>query len=76
MIAAMHFVLASGFSPSLLDLGQAPSALGVTVALLLTFVVAIGGLANFLIAYTVGQVLGEREQNLERQRAYDAAHGK
>jgi hypothetical protein len=49
-------------------LGQSPSALGQTIALLLTFL-GIGVIANVLIAYVVGQVIAERRENQEtRQR--------
>ena len=49
-------------------LGQSPSSLGQTIALLLTFL-GIGVIANVLVVYIVGQVLAERKQNQEsRQR--------
>ena len=49
-------------------LGQSPSALGQTIALLLTFL-GIGVIANVLIVYVVAQVMAERRQNQEhRQR--------
>ena len=49
-------------------LGQTPSALGSTIALLLTFL-GIGVIANVLIVYVVAQVMAERRQNQEhRQR--------
>ena len=64
----MHLVIASGF----LGLGQSPSALGTTLALIITFVVIMGGVTTFLIAYTIGQVLVERRQNQERRRTYDS----
>ena len=49
-------------------LGQTPSALGSTIALLLTFL-GIGVIANVLIVYVVAQVMAERKQNQEhRQR--------
>jgi hypothetical protein len=48
-------------------LGQSPSALGTTIALLLTFG-GIGVIANILIVYIVAQVLAERKQNQERQQ--------
>jgi len=47
-------------------LGQGPSALGVTIALLLIFG-GIGVIANVLIIYIVAQVMAERKQNQERQ---------
>jgi hypothetical protein len=46
-------------------LGQTPSAVGQTIALLATFL-GIGVIANVLIVYIVGQVLGERKENQER----------
>ncbi|HTX10007.1 MAG TPA: hypothetical protein VME22_15420 [Solirubrobacteraceae bacterium] len=49
-------------------LGQTPSSLGVTVALLLIFL-GIGVIVNVLIVYIVAQVMVERKQNQEfRQR--------
>jgi len=47
-------------------LGQSPSSLGTTIALLLTFL-GIGVIANVLIVYVVAQVLAERKQNQERR---------
>jgi hypothetical protein len=52
---------------SILGLGDKPSAFGQTLALALTFL-GIGVIANVLIVYAIAQVLGERRQNLERQR--------
>ena len=46
-------------------LGQHPSSLGVTIALLLTFL-GIGVIANVLIIYIVAQVMAERKENRER----------
>ncbi|HTT29608.1 MAG TPA: hypothetical protein VMG37_14435 [Solirubrobacteraceae bacterium] len=46
-------------------LGQGPSSLGVTIALLLTFL-GIGVIANVLIIYIVAQVFAERKENRER----------
>jgi hypothetical protein len=46
-------------------LGQGPSSVGVTVALLLTFL-GIGVIVNVLIVYIVAQVLAERKVNRER----------
>ena len=43
-------------------LGQTPSSLGQTIALLLTFL-GIGIIANVLIIYIVAQVLAERKEN-------------
>jgi hypothetical protein len=45
-------------------LGQHPSSLGQTIALLLTFL-GIGVIVNVLIIYVVAQVLAERKQNRE-----------
>ena len=47
-------------------LGQSPSALGQTIALIATFL-GIGVIANLLIIYIVAQVLGEHKENRERQ---------
>ena len=46
-------------------LGQGPSSVGVTVALLLTFL-GIGVIVNVLIIYIVAQVFAERKENRER----------
>ncbi len=46
-------------------LGQSPSSLGQTIALLLTFL-GIGVIVNVVIIYIVAQVLAERKQNQER----------
>ena len=49
-------------------LGQSPSSLGTTIALLLTFG-GIGVIVNVLIVYIVAQVLAERKDNQDgRQR--------
>ena len=48
-------------------LGQTPSSLGTTIALLLTFL-GIGVIVNVLIVYIVAQVLGEHRQNRERRQ--------
>jgi len=64
----MHLVIASG----ILGLGESPSAFGTTLALIITLVVFIGGVANLLIGYIVGLVLVERRQNQERRRTYDS----
>jgi len=48
-------------------LGQSPSSLGTTIALLLTFL-GIGVIANVLIVYIVAQVLAERKENQERRQ--------
>ncbi len=46
-------------------LGQSPSSLGTTIALLLTFL-GIGVIVNVLIIYIVAQVAAERKSNQER----------
>jgi phage shock protein PspC (stress-responsive transcriptional regulator) len=46
-------------------LGQTPSSLGTTIALLLTFL-GIGVIVNVLIVYVVAQVMAERKENKER----------
>ena len=46
-------------------LGQTPSSLGQTIALLLTFL-GIGVIVNVLIIYIVAQVMAERKENQER----------
>ncbi len=46
-------------------LGQSPSSLGTTIALLLTFL-GIGLIVNVLIVYIVAQVFAERRENQER----------
>ncbi len=49
-------------------LGQSPSSLGTTIALLLTFL-GIGVIVNVLIVYIVAQVFAERKDNQDgRQR--------
>ena len=48
-------------------LGQTPSSLGQTIALLATFL-GIGVIANVLIVYVVAQVMAERRQNQERRQ--------
>jgi hypothetical protein len=45
-------------------LGQSPSSLGTTIALLLTFL-GIGVIVNVLIIYIVAQVAAERKSNRE-----------
>ena len=45
-------------------LGQSPSSLGQTIALLATFL-GIGVIANVLIVYVVAQVMAERRENQE-----------
>jgi hypothetical protein len=70
MIPLMHMVIASG----ILGLGESTSSFGTTLALLITFVLIMGGVVNFLIWYIVNVVLLERQQNQQRMREYDAAH--
>ncbi len=55
-----------GFA-EILDLGEKPSSVGTTLALLITFL-GIGLIANLLIAYAIAQVLAERRENQERQQ--------
>ncbi len=50
-------------------LGQSPSSLGQTIALLLTFL-GIGVIVNVLIIYIVAQVLAERKENQERAQRH------
>jgi membrane protein YqaA with SNARE-associated domain len=69
MILTMQLVVGS-----ILGLGKSVSSFGQTLALVLTFFVVLGGLANVLIGYVIGQVMVERKQNIERRRAYDAAN--
>jgi uncharacterized YccA/Bax inhibitor family protein len=69
MMRAMHLATAA-----ILGLGESISSFGQTLALVLTFVVVVGGLAQILIGYAVAQVMVERKQNIARRKAYDAAH--
>jgi len=69
MIMPMHAVTAS-----ILGLGESPSSFGVSLALILTFVVIIGGVVNFLVGYASSRAAVERKQNQERMREYDARH--
>ncbi len=52
-------------------LGQNPSSLGTTLALLITFL-GIGVIANALIIYAIAQVFVERKQNRERRQQFRA----
>ena len=61
---AVHLVIATG----ILGLGESPSSFGSTLALILTFIVILGGVVNVLIAYIVAQVMNERRENQERMR--------
>ena len=69
MIPVMHLLTAS-----ILGLGEGISSSGQTIALLLTFVVVMGGVVNFLVGYIVSVVMVERKQNQQRMREYDAQH--
>jgi energy-converting hydrogenase Eha subunit E len=53
----------------ILGLGESPNSFGQTLALLITFI-GIGIVVNVLIIYAVAQVLAERKENQERQRAF------
>ncbi|HEX3802706.1 MAG TPA: hypothetical protein VHV75_07705 [Solirubrobacteraceae bacterium] len=68
---SQHMLLVTS---SILGLGESPSSFGQTLALILTFFIVMGGVANFLIGYAVSTVMVEREQNLQRRREYDARH--
>ncbi|MGH2836006.1 MAG: hypothetical protein ACRDLT_06125 [Solirubrobacteraceae bacterium] len=65
----MHLVTAA-----ILGLGESPSAFGITLALILTWFVVMGGVVNFLVGFIVSQTMVERKQNQERAREYDARH--
>ena len=65
----MHLLTAS-----ILGLGESTSSFGQTLALALTFFVVMGGVVNFLVGYIISTVLGERKQNQQRAREYDARH--
>ena len=54
-----------------IGLGHSHSSFGVTLALAITFFIALGGIAQLLIGYAVAAVLAERRQNRERAAAYD-----
>jgi hypothetical protein len=66
----MHVVLYA----DLLGLGHSLSAFGYTLALLLSWLVAIPLLASFMIGYSVIAILAERRENQARIAAYDARH--
>ncbi|WP_249009565.1 hypothetical protein [Conexibacter sp. DBS9H8] len=57
-----------GYLPSL---GHSTSSFSYTLALILTWFVAIPALATFLIGYSLTAVLTERKENQARMRAYD-----
>ena len=65
----MHLLTAS-----ILGLGEKPSSFGTTLALVLTFVVIMGGVVNFLVGYIISVVMVERKENQQRMREYDARH--
>jgi phage shock protein PspC (stress-responsive transcriptional regulator) len=69
MILGMHFAYGD-----LLGLGHSTGAFGYTLALILTWFVAIGALVNFFVVYIIAMVLAERKENQARIRAYDEAH--
>lgn len=69
IIEPMHLVIVS----AILGLGKSVSSFGQTLALVLTFVVVLGGVVNVLIGFIVGQVMVERKENTARRSAYDAA---
>jgi hypothetical protein len=69
MISIMNLVMGS-----ILGLGESPSSFGTTLALLLTFVVVMGGVVNFLVGYVISVVMVERKQNQQRMRKYDSQH--
>ncbi|MBO0768122.1 MAG: hypothetical protein J2O48_05495 [Solirubrobacterales bacterium] len=58
----------------LLGLGHSTSSFGFTLALVITFFIAIGALVNGLVVYIIVQVLAERRENNARIHAYDQAH--
>ena len=58
----------------LFGLGHSLSAFGYTLALILTWFVAIPALATFMIGYSVITILAERRENQARIAAYDARH--
>ncbi|HET9074586.1 MAG TPA: hypothetical protein VFN48_08410 [Solirubrobacteraceae bacterium] len=66
----MHSLVLADF----LGLGHSLSAFGYSLALILTWFVAVPALATFLIAFSVISVLAERRENQARIRAYDRAH--
>jgi len=65
----MHQVYAS-----ILGLGQGISSFGWTLALLLIFVVGIGGTTFVLVALASAQARSERKENASRRAAYLAEH--
>ena len=67
----IHGVIMLFHTAALLGLGHSESSFGFTLALVITFFLGLGGLANLLIGYAVFSVLAERRQNQERMAAYD-----
>ena len=65
----MHLAMAQ-----ILGLGKSPSSFGVTLALILTWFVIMGGVVNFIVGYIISTVMAERKQNQQRAREYDARH--
>jgi hypothetical protein len=61
-------------SASILGLGQSVSSFGTTLALLLIFVVGLGGLTFVLVALASVQARSERKEDAERRAAYLAEH--
>ena len=57
------------FASGILGLGESPDSFGQTLALLITFL-GIGIIVNVLIVYVIFQVMGEHQENQERQQAY------
>jgi hypothetical protein len=70
MMSAMSIVFAQ-----ILGLGKAPSAFGVTLAMILTWVVGLGGLVAVLVWFILGQVKSEHKENLQRAAEFDAKFG-
>ena len=59
----------------ILGLGKAPSAFGVTLAMILSWVFAVGGLTGVLVWFIIGQVKSEHKENLQRAAEFDAKYG-
>lgn len=71
MILSMHVVFAQ-----ILGLGKPPSAFGITLAMILTWVVCLGGLTTAVIICIKGQAKAERKEDLYRAAKFDAEHRK
>ena len=69
MIPGMHSVIGS-----ILGLGESVSSSGQTLALLIAFVLVMGGVVNFIIWLAARSALNERKQNQQRMREYDSQH--